>query len=159
MCTVKHHCLCLQLRNDSRRELYSSEAFMHRLFGTCFLVVAAAFCLVTAWSSGFSPQQFAHRLGLTVTGPDGYNEIRAQYGGFFLAAAGMCIAALASRVLRPSVFVLLSVTFGGLLAGRLASLVINGGLTGFGPTIRALYIIDAIGFALSIIAIRVDQEL
>jgi hypothetical protein len=132
---------------------------MHRLFGTCFLVVAAAFCLVTAWSSGFSPQQFAHRLGLTVTGPDGYNEIRAQYGGFFLAAACMCIAALASRVLRPSVFVLLSVTFGGLLAGRLASLVINGGLTGFGPTIRALYIIDAIGFALSIIAIRVDQEL
>jgi hypothetical protein len=131
---------------------------MHRLFGTSFLGVAAMFCLLTAWSSGFAPQQFAHRLGLTVTSPDGYNEIRAQYAGFFLAGAVMCIVALASRALRPAVFVLLSVTFGGLLAGRLASLVLNGGLTGFGPTIRALYIIDAIGFALSITAINVDRE-
>jgi hypothetical protein len=48
-------------------------------------------------------QCYRFRLGLTVTGPDGYNEIRAQYAGFFLAAVG--------------------------------------------PTIRARYIIDAIGFA------------
>jgi hypothetical protein len=131
---------------------------MHRLFGTSFLVVAAIFCLFTAWGSGFAPQQFAHRLGLAVTSPDGYNEIRAQYAGFFLAGAIMCIAALASPALRSPVFILLSVTFGGLLAGRLASLVLNGGLTGYGSTIRALYIIDAIGFALSITAISVDRE-
>jgi hypothetical protein len=116
------------------------------------------FCLFTAGSSGFAVQQFAHRLGLIVAGPDGYNEIRAQYAGFFLAGAVMCIAALAGRVSRQSVLLLLCVTFGGLLAGRLASLVLNRGLTGYGPTIRVLYLIDAIGFALSITAISVDRK-
>jgi hypothetical protein len=31
-------------------------------------------------------------------------------------------------------------------------------LAGYGSTIRALYIIDAIGFALSVTAISVDRE-
>ena len=82
----------------------------------------------------------------------------AKWNFFFLAGAIMCVAALASQALRSPVFVLLSVTFGGLLAGRLASLVLNGGLTGYGSTIRALYIVDAIGFALSVTAISVDRE-
>jgi hypothetical protein len=56
-------------------------------------------------------------------------------------------------VARPTAFVLLAAVFGGLIAGRLVSLALNGGLTGYGPMIRALYAIDAIGFALSITAL------
>jgi hypothetical protein len=40
--------------------------------------------------------------------------------------------------------------FGGLIFGRLVSLVLNGGLKGYGPTILALYVIDAIGLAVTI---------
>lgn len=132
---------------------------MRHSFGTFVLVIVTLFFLFTAWSGGVAPQEFGRRLGLIVANADGYNEIRAQYAGFFLASAAMCIAALAGGVPRQSVFILLSVTFGGLIAGRLTSLVLNRGLTGYGPTILALHIIDAIGFALTITAIMVNRKI
>ncbi len=131
---------------------------MHHLLGTILLVVVAVFFLFTAWGAGFAPKEFARTLGLTLASADGYNEIRAQYAGFFLASACMCIAALAGGVSRQPVFILLAVTFGGLIAGRLTSLVLNRGVGGYGRTILALYAIDATGFALAIAAILADRR-
>ena len=34
---------------------------------------------------------------------------------------------------------------------------LDGGVAGYGPTIRALYVIDGIGFALAIAALAVDK--
>jgi hypothetical protein len=45
-----------------------------------------------------------------------------------------------------------AVVFGGLIMGRIASLAIDGSMNGYGGTVRALFIIDALGFALSIVA-------
>ena len=53
------------------------------MFGTIVLVIATLFFLYTAWSSGIAPVEFAERFGLTVANAGGYNEIRAQYAGFF----------------------------------------------------------------------------
>ena len=122
-------------------------------FGIAVLVVAALFCLATTGSAGLNPQRFARQLGLTIADPGGTNEIRAQYAGFFLAVAAVCLASLAGAVARSTALVVLAAVFGGLIAGRLVSLALNGGLTGYGPMIRALYAIDAIGFALSITAL------
>jgi hypothetical protein len=61
----------------------------------------------------------------------------AQYAGFFLAAAGVCMASLAGWLARGTAFVTLATIFGGLIVGRLVSLVPNGGLSGYGPTIEA----------------------
>jgi hypothetical protein len=47
--------------------------------------------------------------------------------------------------------------YGGLLAGRLASLVLNAGVGGYGPTILALYAIDAIGLALAVASLALDH--
>ncbi len=47
--------------------------------------------------------------------------------------------------------------FGGLFAGRLVSLALNGGVAGYGPTILALYAFDAIGFALAIVSLALDN--
>lgn len=120
---------------------------MPTLAGTAFLALTALFFLYTAWSSGTAPEAFAGRLGLCIADSGGRNEIRSQYAGFFLAAAVLCFLSLGAVVPRPTAFVVLAVIFGGLIAGRLASLVLNKGVTGFGPAILALYIIDGFGFA------------
>ena len=130
---------------------------MNRTFGTIVLMIATAFCLLTAISSGLAPKDFAERLGFTIASADGYNEIRAQYMGFFLMIAAVSVAALVGVVSRRSVFLLLAVVFGGLIFGRIASLVLNRGFAGYGPTILSLYGIDCIGLVLSLSALSMDK--
>jgi hypothetical protein len=130
---------------------------MGHTFGAIILAVAALFGLYTAWLSGVAPARFAEQLGLTIANAGGLNEIRAQYAGFFLAIAAVCAVSLIGVLPRQAGFVVLVVVFGGLLGGRLVSLALNGGFAGFGPTIRALYAIDALGLALSVTAMAVDR--
>jgi hypothetical protein len=125
-------------------------------FGAGVLVVGILFCLMTTWISGTKPAAFAERLGLTIANPGGVNEIRAQYAGFFLAIAAVCAAALAGLLPREAAFVVLGTVFGGLIAGRLASLALNGGVAGYTPSIRALYVIDSLGFGLAIAAFMLN---
>jgi hypothetical protein len=117
-----------------------------QVFGTVVLVIAAAFGLFTALTAAAAPERFAGQLGLEVAGASGRNEVRAQYAGFFLAAALVCIAALAGYAPRQGAFLVLIVAFGGCIGGRLASLIADGGFGGYTPIIRALFAIDTIGF-------------
>jgi hypothetical protein len=125
-------------------------------FATVVLALAAVFGVATAWAAAMAPARFAGRLGLTIANAGGLNEIRAQYAGVFLAIGLLCAAALAGLAPRQAALIVLMVTFGGLIAGRLASLAINRGVNGFGPTILALYAIDLTGFALAAIALAMD---
>ncbi|HUH83031.1 MAG TPA: DUF4345 family protein [Stellaceae bacterium] len=127
-------------------------------FGSSVLAITALFCLWTAGISGMKPRAFAARLGLAIANPGGENEVRAQYAGFFLAVGSVCAAALLGLVPRQSALIVLAVVFGGLIAGRLVSLVLNGGVSGYGPAIRALYAIDAAGFAVTLAALIVDKS-
>ncbi|MEI4861571.1 hypothetical protein Q8G41_28695, partial [Klebsiella pneumoniae] len=80
---------------------------------------------------------FAAKLGLGIVNAGGLNEVRAQYAGFFFAVAVVCSASLLGLLARQTSFVIMAAVYGGLLAGRLVSLVINAGVAGFGPTIVA----------------------
>jgi hypothetical protein len=131
---------------------------MRHAFGTFVLIVVTSFFLFTAWISGTTPEKFAERLGLALANAGGFNEIRAQYAGFFLAAAVFCAASLAGSVSRQAAFSVLAVIFGGLIAGRLVSLGLNRGVAGYGPTILALYAIDAIGLAMTVTAMVLDKR-
>ena len=128
----------------------------HRL-GTSILVLAALFCMLTAWSSGTAPARFAESLGLSIANAGGANEIRAQYAGFFFAAAIVCACALFGALPRPSAFVVLAAIFGGLIVGRVASFLLDGGTAGYTPMIVALYAIDSIGFALALAGFAFDR--
>ncbi len=130
---------------------------MARNFGAVVLTVGALFFLLTTISASLNPERFGEQLGLKIINAGGVNEIMAQYPGFFLAAAGVCIAALPGWLPRSTAFVTLAAIFGGLIAGRLVSLVLNGGLSGYGPTIQALYVIDAIGFVLALAAASLES--
>ncbi|HEV3036623.1 MAG TPA: DUF4345 family protein [Candidatus Angelobacter sp.] len=130
---------------------------MASVFGTAVLVITALFFLGTSWSSFTNPKQFGERLGFALPGADGRNEIRAQYGGFFLAAAVCGIFALVGWVPRSTGLVVNATIFGGLIAGRLISLFLDGGITKYGPLIRTLFVIDALGFALAISAFVLEH--
>jgi len=120
---------------------------MHALVGSSYLLCTAAFFFLTALVSAWRPERFAAQLGLSIANPGGLNEIRSQYAGFFLAAAVLCVFGVLSIVPKSTAVVVTAVIFGGLLAGRLLSLVINRGFRGFGSAIVCLYVIDALGFA------------
>jgi len=128
---------------------------MAQLFATAVVALCGLFFLLTTWSSAAAPAEFADKLGLAIASPGGVNEIRAQYAGFFAAAALLCAAALAGWVSRSTALAVAAVIFGGLIGGRLVSLALDGGMAGYGPTIRALYAIDALGFALATAALLV----
>jgi hypothetical protein len=130
---------------------------MPQVFGTLVLAINVLFCLLTAWRSGTAPEGFAARLGLAIVNAGGVNEVRAQYSGFFLAVALVCTASLFGLLSRQASFVVMGAVFGGLFAGRLVSLALNGGVADYGPTILALYAIDAIGLALAIAALVLDH--
>jgi hypothetical protein len=127
------------------------------IFGAAVLGVATLFCLLTSWQSGFAPAAFADRLGLAIVNAGGTVEIRAQYAGFFLAVAAVCALALIGWVPRQAALIVLAVVFGGLIAGRLFTLALDGSAAGYGGTIRALYVIDATGLALAVTALALDR--
>jgi len=127
------------------------------ILGTIVLLAACLFFAWTSWMSFRFPRQFGERLGFTIAGLDGLNEVRAQYGGFFLAAALANGLALVGVLLRQASFTVNAVVFGGLIAGRIASLALDNGMTGYGRTIRALFFIDAAGFALSVAAAFLER--
>jgi Domain of unknown function (DUF4345) len=129
---------------------------MARHFGSAVLIIAILFCLLTTISAGLNPERFGEQIGLKVISPGGVNEIRAQYAGFFLAVVVVCAASLAGALPRRTAFITLAVVFGGLIVGRLVSLGLNGGISGYEPTIRALFPIDAVGLALAIMAAVFD---
>ena len=120
---------------------------MRFMASNIYLVLTALFFAYTAWTSAVAPERFANQLGLSIINAGGINEVRSQYAGFFLAGAILCIMGVAGIVPRSATYTVLAVTFGGLIGGRLISLLINAGMTGYGPSIRALYVIDGAGFA------------
>ena len=134
------------------------ELDMRRLFGNFVLVAVGLFFLYTAWSSGTAPRQFAELLGLNIVNADGLNEIRAQYGGFFLAAAGICAASLIGAIPRQIAYTVIAVTSGGCITGRLVSLVLNGGFDGYSPIMLGIYFIDSTVFISSIVALILDRS-
>ena len=130
---------------------------MANLFGTVVLSITALFFLSTTWSSFSNPKQFGERLGLTIPGADGLNEIRAQYGGFFLAAAVCGAIALVGLIPRTTAYIVNGTVFGGLITGRLVSLFLDGGIKKYGPLIKMLFVIDALGFILAMTAFMLER--
>jgi hypothetical protein len=130
---------------------------MRQAFGPMVLVIVSLFFFYTAWVSGSEPEKFAQKLGLSIADPGGYAEIRGQYAGFFFMAALLCVASLFGVTPRSWAYITLAVIFGGLIAGRLAHLAAHGSFVGYGPTIIALYAIDAIGVALSVTALVLER--
>jgi hypothetical protein len=85
------------------------------------LVVAAGFALMGAYALA-APAAILAPFGVAIETPDARSEVRAVYGGFGLAVAGVLgWAAASSGDLREGVVVAVAIALAGMAFGRLAS--------------------------------------
>jgi len=119
---------------------------MTTLIPLLVLSLFGLFFLYTGMISFQRPGWFAKSLSLEAVGVSGAVEIRAQYGGFFLAAALSQFAPFLGLLSTFSALIVSLTIFGGLIFGRLGAAI--AGLNGqkLSPMIKSLFVIDAIGF-------------
>lgn len=119
---------------------------MMTLIPQLVLILFGLFFLYTGIISFRNPAGFGRSLSLETLGASGEVEIRAQYGGFFLAAALSQFAPFIGLVSTVSALIVSLTIFGGLIFGRVGAVVM--GLNGERITkmIKSLFVIDAIGF-------------
>jgi hypothetical protein len=123
---------------------------------TIYLALAALFFLGTGALALAQPQRFAAALDLATVRAGGLNEVRAQYGGFFVVLGVACALATLGIVERRLALGVAAITFGGIIAGRLVGLGIDRGVAGYGPTVRRLFLVDATGCALAVAALLLE---
>ena len=116
-------------------------------------LIVTAYISVRALSA---PEDVLASFGLIVDGADGRNEIRGQYGGFFGAVAVVMVLSLFGRLTERFGLSLLLITVGGVLAGRVLSIVIEGPaiLSTYSSGIKILIIADIALVLLTLIALR-----
>ncbi len=114
------------------------------------LVIFGLFFLYTGIISFRNPVGFARSLSLETVGWSGQVEMKAQYGGFFIAAALSQFAPLVGMLNPETALVVSLVIFGGLIAGRLGALTVSGQDEPLTSMIKRLFYIDGAGAAASL---------
>lgn len=124
-----------------------------------FLYLAAAslfFLLIGAFAT-LKPRAFAASLDLEPQRRGGCNEVRAQYGGLFVAIGATGGLALFGILDRPFALGVVGLVFGGVAAGRLLGVALDHGVDGYGATVKALVLIDTAGCSLAIAALLTER--
>jgi uncharacterized protein DUF4345 len=72
-----------------------------------------------------APAGLVRPFGIQVSGPNARSEVRAVYGGFGLAVAGMLVVALLDDGIRRGAVIAVAVALAGMAAGRLIGRVFD----------------------------------
>lgn len=89
------------------------------------LLVAALFALMGVAALA-RPESILAYFGTATLSRDGRNEVRAVYGGFGLAIAGLLCAARFDEAIRSGAVLAVAVALLGMAAGRLISVLLDG---------------------------------
>ncbi len=131
---------------------------MMTVFPYIALVIFGLFFLYTGVMSFLQPAGFARNLSLEAVARSGRVEIRAQYGGFFFAAALSQFAPLIDLVSAYTALVVALVIFGGLILGRVGGLFCGSDRQALIPMIRNLFWIDGAGTIIAIAGLLVTHQ-
>ena len=71
------------------------------------------------------PAAFIRPFGITLPTPESRAEVRAVYGGFGLAIAGVLAVAANDATLRDGILITVAAALGGMAVGRLVSGVVD----------------------------------
>jgi hypothetical protein len=72
------------------------------------------------------PERVVRMFGVTSLGVDGRNEVRAVYGGFGVAIAGVLLAGLVWPVLTPGILLSVAAALLGMAIGRIVAWWLDG---------------------------------
>ncbi len=119
------------------------------------LIVGIVAGLYIAMRATLSPAAMMANLDITLNSISALNEVRGQYGGFFLAFSLVLGMSLFGKLSTKVGLIVFLMTIGGVLFGRLLSLVLDGFAFGsYTPAIQGFMLIDLIMFVLVGLAIR-----
>jgi hypothetical protein len=108
------------------------------------IVVAAVFFLGMGVYALVAPAAMIRVFGIVLPEPESRSEVRAVYGGFGLAIAGvLAFAAVESSSLRTGILITVGLALAGMAFGRVVSAVIDG-RTPFYPN-WFYFIVEAVG--------------
>jgi hypothetical protein len=130
-----------------------------RVFPVIVLALAGLLSIVIGVRGLLAPEELGVALGYALPGADALNEVRAQYGGLFLTVGTICELAIFRVVPRQAALMLLATVFGGILFGRIFSLLADGGFAVYGRTIQLLYAVDLIGLVAALAALVAERAL
>jgi uncharacterized membrane protein YeaQ/YmgE (transglycosylase-associated protein family) len=88
---------------------------------TVVIVLAAAFFLGMGIFALARPAALIRPFGITLPIAESRAEVRAVYGGFGLAIAGMLVLALTGHPAREGILMTVAAALGGMAFGRLVS--------------------------------------
>lgn len=90
------------------------------------LVVAGGIFTLIGLSHLSAPQKMLAPHGLLLTTVSAYSDVRAGYGGLYIALGLVFLGGAASAQVRNLSLLMLAAVTGGLAAGRLLSLAVDG---------------------------------
>ena len=76
-----------------------------------------------------APERFLATTGSEIQNRDGRNEVRAVYGGYGLAMAGILVYALSAEAFRPGILLCMALALLGMAGGRVISALVDRGLS------------------------------
>ena len=92
---------------------------------TVVIVLAAVFFAGMGIVALARPAALIRPFGITLPSPESRAEVRAVYGGFGLAIAGMLALALTGHPAREGILITVAAALGGMAFGRLVSGVVD----------------------------------
>lgn len=124
------------------------------------LIIGILVAGMIAFRALIAPEALLANIGIALTNADGRNEIRAQYGGFYLAVTIALLLSLFGRLSAGFGLGLLLVAVGGILLGRLASIVIEGPavFASYSTVIKTYLAFDIAIVVLTLLALRQEWQ-
>lgn len=110
---------------------------------TIVIVLTAVFFLGMGLYALALPTKLIHPFGITLPTPESRAEVRAVYGGFGLAIAGMLVLAATGNPAREGILITVAAALAGMALGRLMSGVVDRP-TGFYPN-WFYFVVEAVG--------------
>lgn len=105
------------------------------------LLLCAAVWLSVGAPGLLRPALLLEPVGVALEGPDASSEARALYGGLHLALGGLYLIAVVRPRLHRPLLGLWTLLVGGLVAGRLVSLAVDGPPLGLARVLLALEVL------------------
>ncbi len=95
------------------------------MISTAVIVIAAVFFTGMGIFALARPAALIRPFGIALPNPESRAEVRAVYGGFGLAIAGMLALALTGHPARDGILITVAAALAGMAFGRLVSVVID----------------------------------
>ena len=130
------------------------------MFQRIVLILGSLVAGYVAYQAFAAPETLLAEVGISTFGPDGRNEIRGQYGGFY-SVVTLALLLASFKVLPPRFGLgLLLVIIGGILLGRVSSVLIEGFDVWYeySSSVKTFFVVDTVLTLLALTGLLISHS-